>query len=160
MTGCAYAERVEDDLFELETRWKANDVREADLYFLQNMGVLVDCALKDFGCVDESRRDQNLSFNTNCMLKEQEATSLKAQLNGMIGSVQAVLAARSVAERGGNVRVRLEQMREQAWALETSLAELLGEAGGGERVRKRASFGGFQAKSLKMSELLAHMRAM
>ena len=159
MTRCAYAERVEDNLYELETRWNEKDVRETDLYFLQNMGVLVECALKDFDCENVDLRRRNARFETNCLLKEKEAGWLKLELPGMIESVQAELATQIVAVSAGPLRASLEQARDQARALEQSLTGIIGEPGGGERDQKRARGGGGAPGEVlhnRQSDLLEH----
>ena len=163
MARCEYAQRTQDNLYELQTRWNEQDVRQADLHFLQNMGVLVECALKDFGCDDAQRRRQNAHFHANCLLAEKEAEWLKVQLQKIIESAQAELATESVAVSGEHLRTSLERARDQTRALEQSLTGMIGEPAGGEGDRKRTrASGGAPGEVLqnRLSDLPEHFNKM
>ena len=47
MKDRAYAERVESELLEVERRLTGDRVSGADVHFLKNVAVLVECALRD-----------------------------------------------------------------------------------------------------------------
>lgn len=156
----AYAERVESELLELEARLTESRVTGADLYFLKNVGVLVDCALQDYDVQDAKTRQWNPNFDRNCLMKVREAEKLKSGLAKMIQKVETVLVVESVAD-GGSLRVRLEEVR-------ASLAGIIGDisGGGGEGVGKRVcgkvgegGWTGGVRQTDRMSDLLEQMRA-
>jgi hypothetical protein len=84
MDAFAYAERAESHLVEMEKRWNKNTMNEVDLYFLKNLGVLLRCALQDFGCNDTNQRRKNSNSDRNCMEKEKKAVKLESLLPGII----------------------------------------------------------------------------
>ncbi len=83
-TDGEYSERVERELVELEARLERLEeidggrVSGADVYFLKNVVVLVECALLDFGVHDTDQCHRNHTFDRNCMLEEKETVKVKS----------------------------------------------------------------------------------
>lgn len=161
MKECAYAGRLETEMLELETRLNAKRVTETDLYFLKNIGVLVECALEDYGCNDKEQRRQNNAFERNCALQDRDSEKVKSALPVMIREVETQLAVQSVVPSGGHLQFRLEEVRQQAHALEESLAGIISDASGGETHRKKpfGSGGSTGPSQSRMSDFLEQMRA-
>ena len=101
------------------------------------------------------------------MVVEREAEKVRSELTGMIQRVQTQLVAQGVVGLTGQLRMRLEQVREEAHALEESLAGIIGGISGdiigGESGRKRpfgrgGATGGVRQTN-RMADLLEQMRA-
>ena len=137
MDACAYAERAESHLVEMEKRWNENTMNEVDLYFLKNLGVLLRCALQDFGCNDTNQRRKNSNSDRNCMEKERKTEKLESLLPGIIQKFDIHLATQSFLPPAVHLTSKLEQARNEAQMLERSLDQIIYEIKGESGDRKR-----------------------
>jgi hypothetical protein len=167
MHDCAYADHAIKELQELEARLAQGRASGANVYFLHNFDVLIDCALRDFEVYDARRRRMNSAFDRNCLVVEGRADELHKWVAVTVARVQTMLAA---AGDAGAVGERQEQRLGDADRLRQRLADvrdmvdgILRDLGGAERGGKKARthavlWGGGRAL-LQMSALLAQMRA-
>jgi hypothetical protein len=133
MTECEYAGRVGVQLEALEARYTAGVVTETELERLRNVGVLVQCALVDFGCGDERARRLSTAVDARCREREATAERLEADWAVVVGRAAEMCRGRETGGQEGERKRargngrRLEELLDQMAAL---VEEMRGGGGG------------------------------
>jgi hypothetical protein len=158
MNECAYGAHAISELHDLEERLEQGRASGADVYFLQNFDVLIDCALTDEGVYDTTQRRRNAHFESNCLRNEARARELHTWVAVTVARVQTMLAAAGDSGDAGRLRQGLVDVRDMADGI---LRDVAGgsNVGRAKKARTAVDLPGGERAVLQMSALLAQMRA-
>lgn len=131
MAPCEYTAKVATELHAFGRRYEANDVTEADLYLLNNLRVLVECAAEDFGCKREQDRVNMPAHDRNCVDTEEQAAKLQRQLDVIVARVETLLGGagrkRVCGEGGAAGRADGARLAELLAQMAALVAEMQGK---------------------------------
>ncbi len=139
---CSYTKYIVNELKTLNVRLEGKKQKQTDIYFLNNLGVLLKCSWEDW-LKEESRKDRLSERGKQHLLVMQE---LAQSLPQIIEEAEKNLAVDSVVSEivdghvGSELTSKLEQARNEAEMLHQSLENIIREMRGESVDRKRAAF--------------------
>lgn len=136
MLPCAYLKFQKKQLFQLNLQMMGHSdpLTKMDLYFLNNLRPLLQCAFEDYvdGADDRpAQKERTTHIRTRF-------NHIQMTLPVIIQEVERRLAAKVVVPGQGDIVSRLEEARIEAQLLEKKLGDILSEVQSESETRKRS----------------------